>query len=517
MTSRVSHLYPFLFAMVPVLHLAAINPGESTLGDLLVVLLAVLVGCALVYAVAALVLRGRGSALPALVTFIGVLFFFGLRERAHVLLAPVFLVAGVPVVRGLVRRPPLLERLSSLLTLTGGLLVVWSAGGDVSNRLRANESVKASALVRRLARPIATVTSAGAVQPRRDIYLIVLDEYANSGVLRQEYGYDNRRFEDSLRRLGFVLPPVVQSNYVHSMLSVPSLLNASHLTAATAEVGAAAKDPTLAYYLLNHSRVVRFLQARGYRFVFFPSGWWFATRDHPLANLEYRASTGVRLGRELTRSELRRVLLRNTLLDYLYRSHAPDAEHVRSTLAGVARVPELRGPVLVVAHLINPHSPFVFERDCRTAPWRSGRGERGGVYVAQVECLNGMLLRLVTTLLRESAVPPIILLQGDHGTKRLKFSYYPTADSIPAAAARERLGAFGAYYLPSHGAEAFGDTVTVVNVLGNVLRYYFNADLPREPDDRYLSLGRSPYAFHKVDPRWLAREAPGPGESRASD
>jgi hypothetical protein len=43
---------------------------------------------------------------------------------------------------------------------------------------------------------------------------------------------------------------------------------------------------------------------------------------------------------------------------------------------------------------------------------------------------------------------------------------------------------------------AFGDTVTVVNVLGNVLRQYFGVDLPRQPDDRYLSLERSPYEFH---------------------
>ncbi len=509
MTARISRLYPFLFALVPVLHLVATNPGESSLGDLLVVLLVILAGCALVYAAAARAFRGRGSALPALVTFIGVLFFFGLRERAQVLLAPVFLVASLLLVRSLARRPPLLERLSGFLTLTSVLLVAWSAVAIGSSRLRAGESVKASALVRRLARPIATTTPVGAAQPRRDIFLIVLDEYAGSRVLREEFGYDNRPFEDSLRRLGFVLPPVVQSNYAHTMLSLPSLLNASHLTAATSEVGTAGKDPTLAGYLLDHSRVIRFLQARGYRFVFFPSGWWFATQDHPLANLKYRASTGGGLGRELTRSGLRRVLLRSTLLDYVYRSHAPDAEHVRSTLAGVARAGELQGPVFAVAHLINPHPPFVFEPDCRTAPWRSAGGEPGGTYAGQVECLNELLLRLVTTLLRESEVAPIILLQADHGTRTLEYASYPAASS-PAAAARERLSAFGAYYLPSGGGEAFGDTVTVVNVLGNVLRHYFDADLRPEPDDRYMSLERFPYALRKVDPGWLGGGAPAP-------
>jgi hypothetical protein len=41
-------------------------------------------------------------------------------------------------------------------------------------------------------------------------------------------------------------------------------------------------------------------------------------------------------------------------------------------------------------------------------------------------------------------------------------------------------------------------------VLGNVLRYYFRADLPREPDDRYLAVEAQPYRFVRVDPAWVA-------------
>src|SRR6185312_12517245 len=92
---------------------------------------------------------------------------------------------------------------------------------------------------------------------------------------------------------------------------------------------------------------------------------------------------------------------------------------------------------------------------------------------------------------------PVILLQGDHGTSTLEYSEAPTAAQVDPAAARERFGAFGAYYLPDSGAAAFGDTVTVVNVLGNVLRHYFGAELPPEADDRYLSLERTPFEFSR--------------------
>jgi hypothetical protein len=88
----------------------------------------------------------------------------------------------------------------------------------------------------------------------------------------------------------------------------------------------------------------------------------------------------------------------------------------------------------------------------------------------------------------------------------LLFDKAGTAEKITLAAAKERVGAFGAYYLPDPGSEVFGDSVTIVNVMANVLRFYLGAALPREPDDMYLSVDRAPYAFKRVDFEWLARE-----------
>jgi hypothetical protein len=85
-----------------------------------------------------------------------------------------------------------------------------------------------------------------------------------------------------------------------------------------------------------------------------------------------------------------------------------------------------------------------------------------------------------------------------------------TAEAIPPEAAYERFGAFGAYYLPGNGAAAFGDRVTFVNVLGDVLRYYAGADLPRDPDDMHISSYSRPYAFRRATSSWLARyDSPG--------
>jgi hypothetical protein len=115
----------------------------------------------------------------------------------------------------------------------------------------------------------------------------------------------------------------------------------------------------------------------------------------------------------------------------------------------------------------------------------------------------------------ESPVPPVILIQGDHGSKMLHAIAYPAPEEVPPQAARERFGAFGAYYLPGGGAAAFGDTVTVVNVLGNVLRYYFGAHLPPAGDEQYISPALSPYNFLRVNARWLTGNAPVGRKSQA--
>jgi hypothetical protein len=189
-------------------------------------------------------------------------------------------------------------------------------------------------------------------------------------------------------------------------------------------------------------------------------------------------------------------------------------------LAGIAQIPKMPGPVFTFAHVMSPHDPYVFDRACGPAPQKAGGSlsqAKAAAYVEQIQCVNRMVLDLVTTLLRTSDLPPVILLQGDHGSKTLLRYKDRTPENITLAAGKERLGAFGAYYLPDHGSEVFGDSVTIVNVMGNVLRFYLGADLPREPDDMYLSVHRAPFAFKRVDFAWLAREdwSARPGRSRA--
>jgi hypothetical protein len=518
MTWRITHIYPFLFAIIPVMRIVAAYPGWAQLDDVAVVLAAVLAACGVVYGLILLATRRRGGRLPPLV-LLGVVIGFWAYTRvatfveqrssfSHPVLFPLWVAATVGMIWWLVRRPALLDRAETFLTLTSGMLLGWFVLSIGAAEYRSARALRQSAVVRRLAEPI-RIQPGARVGSKRDIYLIVLDEYANAEVTGRLFGFDNQVFLDSLRQLGFVVP-AVHSNYLHTFLSLPSLLNASHLAGLSGELGRRSIDRTVPDYLVEHNRTVPFLKSQGYQFVFFPSLSWEATRHNPQADLEFHAWHGLDPARELTRSGLRQVLNKTSLLKFVdWGAPRLVRGHVTRTFAAIAQIPKIPGPVFTFAHLLSPHGPYVFDRDCRPARQKAG-GSRSkheaASYVEQIQCLNHMVLDLVTTLLRTSELPPIILLQGDHGSKTLHFDKAATGEKIILAAAKERVGAFGAYYLPDHGSEVFGDSVTIVNVMGNVLRFYLGAALPRQPDDMYLSGDHAPYAFKRVDFGWLAGE-----------
>jgi hypothetical protein len=512
MSHWVTRAYPFLLGLVPILNYAARNPGLFGVSDLARVAGLVVAGVGLVYLLAAVAVRGRAPAgLPAFVALVAVAWFFGYPNLArlvsdpvhppHAILIPAALVFSAAVVWWIGRRQRLLLGVGRFLTLMATLLVGWSTIQVAAGWFRGRAAVARSAVVRELARPITGPRTPPAL--RRDIYLIALDEYANSDVLLERFRYDNRPFEDSLRALGFHVPRLVRSNYVHTLLSLPSLLNSAHLTGLEDELGPTNRHPALPNHLTEHSRVAGYLKSRGYRYLFFPSQWWYSTSGTPQADFEFDPWSGFDLMRLLSGGELERTVRGASVLRYFDRSHRWEADHVRRTLAGLAAVPDDREPTFSFAHILKPHNPYVFDRECATLD-RGREDDDVAPYLEQMECLNRLLLETVREILRASPVPPIILLQGDHGSKLLGATGYADVNAVPPAAARERFGTFGAYFLPDGGSEAFGDTVTVVNVLGDVLRHYFRAGLPRAKDDYYLSSAEHPYAFRRVDARWLA-------------
>jgi hypothetical protein len=517
MTARLRLLYPFLFAVLPLLNVLARSPGGSSLSDMGLMIAAMFGACAALYGLVLLVGRGRlPKTMAALIVFLMIVWFYGYSALARWAQAVSPGGTGLVIVAGamaltagaawwLARRPAALQRVTTFLALTGTLATGWMLTRATLHGMRTREVIARSALADQLAQRLPMPAAAARDKaPHRDIYLIVLDEYANSAVLRERFGFDNKVFEDSLARLGFTIPRVIRSNYVHTLLSLPSLVNFSHLSRLTDELGAHETDPTLPNYLVENNRAAAFLKERGYRFLFFPSQWWISTRHNRNADSEFKAWHGFDPARDATRTDLRRWFVRMTALPSDY-SH--DADHVKRTFEGLKQVPSIAEPTFAFAHVLNPHLPVVFDAgNCPALRVQStGAGATGKQvgYIRQVQCLNDLLLGLVTGLIQRSSPAPIILLVGDHGTNSLRYSSAKSAETVSPAQARERFGAFGAFHLPDGGSRLFADSVTLVNVVPKVLNYYFDAGIPLAPDSLYMSLEETPYLFAPVDPASL--------------
>ena len=79
MTARPRLLYPFLFAVLPLLNVLARSPGGSSLSDVGLLIALMLVACGVVYGVVTLAARGRWPALVVpLVVLMVIVWFYGI-------------------------------------------------------------------------------------------------------------------------------------------------------------------------------------------------------------------------------------------------------------------------------------------------------------------------------------------------------------------------------------------------------------------------------------------------------
>jgi hypothetical protein len=516
-------LYPILFAVALVLGVAARAAGQYQAVGLAevtaIVALTTAFLLALVWSIVRLVGRPeRAAPLAAALTMLvvaWVFFYVPLQHAASaityrgsrdVVLFPVGALATIGLLAWLLRQPSeRLTRVNAFMTRFGLVLVALVAAQVVMSS-RTPAAAQRSTLVRQLAEPVRIIDPAAAAAhntPKRDIYLILLDGHPNARVVREAMGYDITPFEDSLRALGFTIPREMHSNYAQSILSIPSLLNGEHLTQLSEDAGARNSSYALPRYLVENNRSARFLKRQGYKYVFFPSPWWTPTRHSPIADSEFNARPDFNLANAVRRTELRQAVLSSTLLRYLPDAGIDTLFDFRS-MRGIGAMPADTAPTFVFAHFLLPHVPYYLDEQCHAVQrpiypqMEDADPAQQGPYLAQLRCADRLVLDLVTTLLRTSQPAPVIIVVGDHGSRFAGPTFVDRPESVSTALIRERFGAFGAFYLPAGGDRQFTGSVTLVNVMRNVLRYYFGADLPPRPDDQYIS-GTLPFLYYKVD------------------
>ncbi|HEX2069356.1 MAG TPA: sulfatase-like hydrolase/transferase [Actinomycetota bacterium] len=488
-------VHPFLFAAFPILFLFARNLEEDVVFSELVPPLALSIGTvSLVMAVGWLIVRDLK--VVGLVVAGWTLLFFSYGHLAEWLAGRD--LAGIE-----------LGSDAFLLTLWGVLALAVVGAVFVFRRrlprLTQGLNVVAAALVILNLVPIAMYRPPAAAAPPRtagtqrdgvpnlartgrlpDIYYIVPDRYGASSMHRRTYGIDTRPFLDFLKSKGFYVASESVANYGSTHQSLASSLNMQYLHTLLGEDTVPRKP--LVYRTLHNPAVVRFLKSLGYRYVL--SSAYRPMRNDPAADI--RVGGGDLAG-------FAHILYSTTVLPALSRVFNvaeeqldPRRKHWERTLSQfeqVARTTRSRRPQFVIAHLLVPHEPYVFDRNGNFVSEEEERRKSWRVrYADQVLYTNRKLRELINTLLADKDNPPIIVLQPDEGQWPRRYWDRSDEFNYQTATRTELLDKFqiiNAYYLPGVPRKALYPSITPVNSFRLIFNHYFGAGLRLLPDRVY--------------------------------
>ena len=181
-------------------------------------------------------------------------------------------------------------------------------------------------------------------------------------------------------------------------------------------------------------------------------------------------------------SEFQETLWHTTMLRPFYRYISGSQYEIvyrretLSTMEHLKELPELEGPKFVFAHFMCPHEAFVFGprgEVVHPSNWYNYRDKQ--CYLGQYIFISAEIEKLVDDLLEKSEIPPIIILQSDHGLRP-----HHTGITISGDEWHKILNVM---YLPGMDYSELSDSISPVNTFRMIFNHYFSADYPLLEDD----------------------------------
>ena len=329
-----------------------------------------------------------------------------------------------------------------------------------------------------------------------DVYYIILDGYSRDDVLKSFYQYDNGAFLNELTALGFYVARCSQSNYSQTQLSLSSSLNLNYLSALGGGFTENRTDRVGMPALIKHSLVRQSLEKLGYTMVAFETGYYWTQVEDAGVYISPKSSVASLLDITGGLNAFEALLIRTSaglvladgasVLPGFIRSdlNHPSEIHrqrVLFTLDQLGKVARMPGPKFVFAHIVSPHKPFVFGPQGEEV-----QQEKNPLigYRDQVAYLDSRMIPLLQKILSESASPPVIVIQGDHGGVETK--------------AGDRMAILNAYYLPDNGSQHLYESITPVNTFRVIFNTYFGGHYDLLEDASYLSTYQLPYKLKSI-------------------
>jgi hypothetical protein len=253
---------------------------------------------------------------------------------------------------------------------------------------------------------------------------------------------------------------------------------------------------------LIHNRVRSDFEQRGYATVSFQTGYkWdqWMDADYYLSS-DTDTDRDPSSGSAITPFEY--IYLRSTALQPLvensplavqrFFSHYEQVHFVLNELPRVAT--SIPSPKFVYAHIMAPHAPYIFlpdgslNADSRYYNLETGSPSNPQLetkgYLNGIDFLNAQIPGILETIIKDSRVPPIIILQSDHGL----------------VLQERRYNNLMTFHFPNGGNAYLYPTITPVNTFRLISNIYFGTDLPLRNDvSNDADVGR-PFIQKKVQP-----------------
>ncbi len=312
-----------------------------------------------------------------------------------------------------------------------------------------------------------------------DVYLIIVDAHTRSDVLKSRYEYDNSVFVRALNEMGFYVATCSQSNYASTKLALFSSMYGDYIQNIVAEGEIL---PPLKSSALNQT-----LRALGYKTITYENrarGHFDLKEDIRLSRNQMAfGKFDLRGGisefekmvidtsflRFLVDTELIPGFDADTIVDWEFREHHYQTHYILSDLG---RVPDIPGPKFVFAHIMVPHSPFIFNPD---GSYQRRVNSIDG-YRSNVQFIDNQLPSTLQNIIEKSETPPIIILMGDHG---------PSTNRTITR--QMRMAILSAYLVNDAAKVQLYPSITPINALRIMLNSHFGGTYPLLEDVSYYA------------------------------
>ena len=482
-------IHPILFALYLPLHLFAANLGYMRGGDVWWALLVMLVWVVVSWSIWILIFRNIGKAAIAASTYTllfwsySQIYDFITRRTVRVILnsdsAAVaaqlishrYVIGGLLVLMlGLFLYLLFSQRSFRRLTITLNWIsvIAFVMPGLAALNFAWDRVVEQEVVLFQTKLPPLIKTP---VNTGPDIYYLIFDRFASTAVASNYYNCDLSDLDAFLEHKGFCVLKQSHCNYLGTALSLSSSLNMQYWDDQILRLPSALRG-SIVMNAFQKNRVALFLRRRDYAYINI-GDFWPPTSRNSLATININHCNPVK-------NDLLASLLTQTMIFPYFIMHY-QSRIIKANLIEIKKSALQPSPKFVFSHLLIPHDPYWFKAD-GTPMSRKDQAQLTAdqQYGQQLLFTKDQIKDVVDAILRQSAQPPIIVLQSDEGPRvgpNYTPGHLPAGSQLPEDPRHIQGPILNALYLPGFDYAQLHPDMTPVNTFRLILTHYFKAQL----------------------------------------